>query len=113
VKVPRETDLVCQCLSLLQLHRIPCWRQNTGAAAFGAGRARRFVKFSVEGCADVLGVVPPSGRLLAVECKRPGGKLTKAQAAFLDNVRAAGGLALVVRDVRDLQRALELEREGD
>jgi hypothetical protein len=109
MKGPREADLIRQCLDYLQLAKVPAWRQNTGCATFGAGGKRRFVRFAVEGCSDILGVLPPSGRLLAVECKRPGGKLTAAQAAFLDNVRAAGGLALVVRDVRDLQRALDLE----
>jgi hypothetical protein len=69
----------------------------------------RLVRYGTPGAADVLGVLPPAGRLLALECKRPGGKLTAAQAAFLGHVRAAGGLAVVVRDVRDLQRALEAE----
>lgn len=44
-----------------------------------------------------------------VECKRPGGKLRPAQAAFLDNVRRAGGLAIVVSDVRQLGEALDAE----
>jgi hypothetical protein len=94
MKAPTESSLVKACLQLLQLRRIPCWRQNTGCAAFAgpAGR-KRFVRFSTPGAADVLGVLPPSGRLLAVEVKRPGGKLTAAQAAFIDHVRAAGGLA--------------------
>jgi hypothetical protein len=112
MKAPREGDLLKACLQLLQLHRIPCWRQNAGAATFGSGAGRRFVRFSPPGTADILGCLPPSGRLLAVEVKRPGGRLTPAQAAFLDHVRAAGGLALVVRDVRDLQRALDLEGAG-
>jgi hypothetical protein len=110
MKAPRESDLVRACLAYLQLAKVPAWRNNSGAAAFAgpAGR-KRFVRFSVEGCSDILGVLPPAGRLLAVECKRPGGKLTPAQAAFLSAVGAAGGLAFVVRSVDDLAAALRLE----
>jgi hypothetical protein len=106
MKAPTETALVKACLQLLQLRRIPAWRQNSGCATFGAGGKRRFVRFAVEGCADILGVLPPSGRLLAVEVKREGGKLTPAQVAFLDNVRDAGGLAVVAHGVDDLAEAL-------
>jgi hypothetical protein len=113
MKAPRETDLVRACLQLLQLHRIPAWRNNAGAATFAGGGRKRFVRFGVEGGSDVLAVLPPEGRLLAVECKRPGGRLTEAQKAFLDAVCAAGGLALVVRELRDLERALRLEGPND
>jgi hypothetical protein len=95
-------------LQLLALRRIPAWRANTGAMRIaGAGGRQRFVRFNVKGCADVLGLLPPSGRLLAVECKMPGRKTTADQRAFLDNVAAAGGLALVVTDLRDLVAALD------
>jgi hypothetical protein len=84
------------------LRGVSAWRSNTGAARFGD----RFVRFGVPGVADILGVLPPSGRLLAVEVKGPGGRVRPSQRAFLDNVEAAGGLALVVRDVAELERAL-------
>jgi hypothetical protein len=109
MKAPTESSLVKACLAYLQLAKVPAWRNNSGAAAFAGPAGRRFVRFSVEGCSDILGVLPPSGRLLAVECKRPGGKLTAAQAAFLSAVGAAGGLAFVVRSVDDLAAALRLE----
>jgi hypothetical protein len=38
--------------------------------------------------------------------KRPGQKPTEAQSAFLRNVRAAGGLAVVVHSVQELERVL-------
>src|SRR5262245_33120475 len=99
-----ETVLVQACLELLALRRIPAWRANTGAARMPSGR---FVRFGTPGISDILGVLPPAGRLLAVECKRAGNKPTPEQQLFLDAVTAAGGLALVVRDVTELQAALE------
>jgi hypothetical protein len=109
MKAPTETSLTRACLQLLQLKRVFAFRNNTGAAAFAgpAGR-KRFVRFSTPGAADILGVLP-GGKFLAIEVKRPGNKPTAAQRAFLDAVTEAGGLSLVIHDVRDLQRALELE----
>ena len=46
------------------------------------------------------------GRTLAVDCKRPSGKPTPEQIAFLRCVRANGGVALVARSVDDLLEAL-------
>jgi hypothetical protein len=62
------------------------------------------------GLPDVLGLLPPSGRLPAVEVKRPGGRVSPDQRAFLDAVNAAGGVGLVVDDVTQLAR--ELDRLG-
>jgi hypothetical protein len=106
VKAPRESHLVRACLQLLAAWRIPAWRQNQGALKVGG----RFVRFAgVNGISDILGVLPPSGRMLAVECKTPRGRLAADQAAFLDAVREAGGLSLVVRGVDELHRALRRE----
>jgi hypothetical protein len=54
---------------------------------------------------------PRQGVFLAVECKVPGGKTTESQRAFLDAVAAAGGLAVVVTSVKELEAALE--RKGN
>jgi hypothetical protein len=44
---------------------------------------------------------------LAVECKQPGNKPTAQQAAFLAADEAAGGLAVVIRDVAELVQLLD------
>src|SRR5262245_11385304 len=86
MKATLERDVLRQDLDYLALARIPARRNNTGCARFG----KRLVRFGVEGLPDVLGLLPPAGRLLAVECKRPGGRLTDAQRAALANIAAAG-----------------------
>lgn len=109
MKAPTETALVNACLEYLRLRGIMAWRQNSGAARArnSAGR-ERFVRFhGAPGCSDILGILPPNGRLLAVECKVCGRRPTLLQQAFLENVRAAGGLAVVVRSIRELEAALE------
>jgi hypothetical protein len=107
VKAPREQDLVNACLRLLRLRGVYAWRNNSGAFVLGQGKGRRFFRAGLVGSSDILGVLPPSGRLLAVEVKRPGGRPTPHQQAFLDQVRAAGGVAAVVRDVADLGAMLD------
>jgi hypothetical protein len=95
---------------LLKLRHIPAFRVNSGAAVFpatGTGRWR-FVRFTgARGLSDILGILPPHGRLLAVETKMPGGRLTADQQGFLNAITQAGGLGLVIRDVRELAEALD------
>jgi len=68
---------------------------------------KRFMRFSsMAGISDILGILPPSGRFLAIECKRPGNKPTAEQDAFLDIVRQCGGIAVCVRSIDELEQAL-------
>lgn len=57
--------------------------------------------------ADLL--VCLDGRFVAIEVKRPKGKLTDGQERFLHNVRAAGGKAFVAYSVDDVVRELGLD----
>lgn len=109
MKVTCESAVLHQCLALLRLAGVLSWRNNTGAVVLGEGKGRRFFRAGLVGSADILGVLPGTGRFLAVECKRPGGRVTAAQRVFLDAVTRAGGLALIVSDVRTLEAALRAE----
>lgn len=103
----READLLRDCLQWLQLHRVLCWRQNQGAISGVHNGKRRFLRFtSMSGVSDILGVLPPTGRMLAVECKLPGRQPTLEQAAFLDMVRQAGGVAICAHSLEELEQAL-------
>lgn len=116
MKPPPESVVLAQCLQYLRLSGVFCWRNaNAGILRTDARTGRTWRQFSGEpGSSDILGILRrpgcSCGILLAVETKRQGGKLTPDQAAFLDRVRQEGGLGLVIRDVKELQEALE--REG-
>lgn len=43
-----------------------------------------------------------SGRFVAIEVKRPGGKASKLQIAQLKRIEAAGGLAILAESVEDV-----------
>jgi hypothetical protein len=80
-------------LQAFALRGVPCWRNNTGAMRNPAGR---LVRFGLVGSADVFAVLPPYGRMCAVETKTPGNRPTPAQVEFLERVRASGGVAVWV-----------------
>jgi hypothetical protein len=107
MKASRESALVRACLQLLALRGVPCWRANTGAVCYGEGPQRRFVRFGTPGVSDILGLLPPAGRMLVIEVKARDGRVRPSQRAFMDAVTAAGGVALVVRDVGELAQALD------
>jgi hypothetical protein len=105
---PREADVLSAVLQALALHPRVAWAQRMQS---GAGRlvrkggASQFLRFGFPGCPDVLGQLR-DGRVLACEVKRPSGKTTPEQTAFLDCVNANGGVALVARSADDVWRAL-------
>lgn len=99
-----ERDVLRCSLEILDNHPAVAfaWRQNTGLAMGG----QHAVRFSFVGCSDILGMLR-GGRFLAVECKATGKVPSPEQQAFLDNVNAAGGIAICVDDPQQLIDALE------
>ena len=99
----KEAAALLEVLQALRTHSAVAWveRMNSGAARMGA----RFVRFGWPGCPDVLGQLK-DGRLLGVEVKGPTGRLRPAQMLFLERIRAAGGVAFMARDCRDVLREL-------
>lgn len=102
-KPPKEREIQKQILEYLNLIGWSAWRFNSGATKTPGGG---FVRFNTaRGCSDVIGIIP-GGWFLAIEVKRPGNKPTPLQQAWLDEVREAGGLALVAVSVDDLRTQL-------
>jgi len=85
------------------------WRQNTGCAPMvGKGGKVRPIKFGQPGMADIVGVLN-GGRWLAIECKRPGGKLEKdsQQEAFRTVMLAMGGVYILATTIDDVAEGLK------
>lgn len=99
-----EAAALAEVLKALRAHPAVAWceRQNSGAAKVG----NRFIRFGWPGCPDVLGQMK-DGRLLGVEVKSRTGRPSPEQSVFLERIRAAGGVAFVARDCRDVNRELE------
>jgi hypothetical protein len=98
-----EQSLVNAILSLLALRGVVAWRVNSGSVKTERGT---LVRLAPAGTSDIIGIVPPDGKLLAVEAKIWPNTPTPHQEAFLERVRAAGGMAIVAYSVEDVDRAL-------
>jgi len=53
-----------------------------------------------KGAADILGVI--NGRFIAIEVKKPKGKISDSQEAFLQSIVDAGGVAFIARSLDDV-----------
>ena len=70
------------------------------------GRAYKWVSPGNSGVPDRI-VILPGGRVLAIECKRPGGKPTRLQERELARLSALGIEARVVDSIEAVDAALE------
>lgn len=105
---PTEADVLASVLQYLELarrQRRVVWyaRTNTGAGRLVQrdGTPGQWMRFGWRGCPDVLGQLP-DGRLLALEVKRPSGRVRPDQQAFLDLALSAGAAGGIVRSVDDV-----------
>jgi hypothetical protein len=106
MKAPRESDTQRDILQYLNLLRIPAWRNNSGMLSATYKGRDRMIRMGPKGSSDILGVLPPSGRLLCIEVKRLGNKPTEHQTAWLEQMRSAGAVCVVAYGIEDVQRAL-------
>jgi len=72
------------------------------------GRAYKWVSPGTNGVPDRI-VILPGGRVLAVECKRPGGRVTRLQQREIDRLTAMGLTAVVVDSIESIDRLMEKE----
>jgi hypothetical protein len=110
MKGPRvlERQVKRACQEALAARRIFAWRTNSGGMKNPRGQ---YVQFAgVSGLADLIGLLAPTGRFLAVEVKRPGEQPTDEQRAFLNRVNDAGGLGIWTDDPDDMLDQIEKGR---
>jgi hypothetical protein len=98
--------------------RVWLLRNNVGAhAETSPGGFQRWARYGLgDGSADLVGIVTMPdglGRFIALEVKSEAGKLTEAQASWLELVRRRGGFAAVVRSAADARAAVERALRGE
>lgn len=124
----REGDLVRAVIQYLNARGAFAWRNQSGMLR-GTHKGKPWaVRMGTKGMPDVLAVMPQMadppnweevpgtdgkwvkrsviGRLIAVECKRPGNNPTKVQEHTMAELRKRGALVVVAYDVRDVEKAL-------
>jgi len=102
-----ESGIVNAIRAYLELAGCIVVRINSGAIVIPNEKSRRLYRGAPAGTADILGCLP-GGRFFALEAKRPGKKATPKQAAFLESVRAAGGIAGVACSIEEAAGLLGL-----
>jgi len=94
-----EASVLTAIRDYLRLHRDVafCWRMQSGVFVDG----ERMIRVGFKGLPDLIGMLRYTGRLFAIEVKRPGGKATPEQHEVLDWVRKQGGLAGVASSIEE------------
>lgn len=131
-----ERDLVKAVIQLINARGGFAWRNQSGRTLLQSKGKTRAIHMGRKGLPDVIGILPTYlhvqgqpksitvesrdvpvdrlggsfratiGRLIAVECKRPGNKPTREQEAMLAELRKRGALVVVAFDIKDVEKAL-------
>ena len=107
---PTEAAVLSAILRALRVHPAVAgfWRQNTGAFAVGEGQGKRYFRSGPKGSPDIHGYLT-DGRALFIETKRPGGRITPEQRAFIKGAASAGCAAFFAYSVSDAWAVLNTE----
>jgi hypothetical protein len=90
--------------ALLATGRVLLWRNNVGRLQDIRGR---WITYGLGvGSPDLVGILRPSGRMIAFEVKLPGKSPTPEQLAWHRAAAAAGALVVVVHSVEEALGAL-------
>lgn len=89
--IPLEKTILADVLQVLRLDpRVGyVWRQTSGTFMDGD----RYIKAGPKGMPDVLGILKGSGRLIAIEVKRLGGKPEPHQQKLIDHFKSIGAVS--------------------
>ena len=102
----KESDIKAQCIQWLRFHKCFCW-VNTSTGIYDPTR-KVFRKLNgtgqIKGVSDILGIW--KGKPLAIEVKKPGGRVSLEQLRFLELFERAGGIAFVAYGIKDLELRL-------
>jgi hypothetical protein len=95
-------QLTVQTLKALSLNGYHVWRQNNGGVYDPVKKVFRR-NSSTPGVSDIIGFHKKTGVFVAVEIKAGKDKLSPYQERFLADVKKAGGVAMVVRNMDDVE----------
>lgn len=102
----KESVIQSAILDFLRCKNIYAWRNNNQGRIIQTKVGAIMGQSFAAGTSDILGCLP-NGKFLAIEVKRPGGKVTAGQANFIDRIRSCGGVAIIATSVDEVRAALE------
>lgn len=97
----QTNKLTNDIIDFLYKRGIFCWRSNsTGIMNHNTGNFRSGAK---KGVADILAVLPPNGKFMAIEIKTGSDRLSDEQIGFGKNIENVGGLWCVAKNFEDFE----------
>lgn len=105
MKAELEKDIQRAILDLLRIKKYVVFKHHSTGFTVRDGSAVAF-RQGDRGIADIIGC-SPTGRFVAIEVKRKGGRASDDQLAFLDAVRQNGGIAILAHSIDDVLAHLE------
>lgn len=94
-------NLTKQALKVLSLAGFHVWRQNNGGVFDPTKKVFRR-NSSTPGTSDIIGYNRKTGQFIACEIKVGKDKLSAAQELFLADVRNAGAIGIVIKNIDEL-----------
>ena len=107
--VEKESDIQRGIIDYLQLRGFIALKYNSTQYGQRDGKSFAFTS-GRPGVSDII-ACSPTGRFLAAEVKRPGGKPTDAQVDFIREVSSKHGIAAVVYSIGDIIKLCEKHPE--
>lgn len=103
---PLEKEIQLAICDYLALRKVFFWRQNTIPPVDHKGNGkmvfRPMPKYSLKGVPDII--VIKDGKFWGLEVKRPKGKPSEHQMAFMKNCILNGGEYHIVTSIEDVQK---------
>lgn len=99
-----EKQIQNMIIEYLNLSGHYVWRNNSGMVKMqNKDGSTRMWKAGVKGSSDIIGIAK-NGRMIAIECKRPGKKMTQEQQWFLVEIKNRNGYAFVADSLEKVQQ---------
>jgi len=107
---PTAGEITSAILTYLTLQGFAVWRQNTAGIYDQKTGRYRLNPQSRKGVPDIIGFRKSDGVFIGVEVKAGRDQLRPEQKQFLDELKAAGGLAFVAHSFDQFQQSFEGRR---
>lgn len=104
---PTAGETTSAILAYLTLQGFAVWRQNTSGIYDQKTGRYRFNPQGRRGVPDIIGFRKRDGVFIGVEVKAGRDQLRPEQKQFLDELKAAGGLAFVAHSFAQFQQSFE------
>jgi hypothetical protein len=96
----KEQDIQKAILDYLRIKKFVVFKHHSTGSGIRDGKAF-FFAYSEKGISDII-ACSKTGRFIAIEVKKPGGKPSPEQLEFLERVNSNGGIGILAYSIDDV-----------